>query len=144
MRGYTAIGLYSPKFNVNVGGAMRAAACYEASLIVIAPRRKVKYITDTTKIWRHTPTLVTKDLFSVIPYNCVPVAIEFIEDSKSLINYVHPERAYYIFGPEDGTLGKEYRKKCRDTVYIPTKYCMNLAATVNVVLYDRLTKERRC
>ncbi|MBU0538004.1 MAG: 23S rRNA methyltransferase, partial [Gammaproteobacteria bacterium] len=25
-------------------------------------------------------------------------------------------------------------------VYIPTKGCMNLAATVNVVLYDRLAK----
>ena len=29
---------------------------------------------------------------------------------------------------------------CRDVVYIPTDKCMNLAATVNVVLYDRLAK----
>jgi tRNA(Leu) C34 or U34 (ribose-2'-O)-methylase TrmL len=25
-------------------------------------------------------------------------------------------------------------------IYIPTRYCMNLAATVNVVLYDRMAK----
>ncbi len=25
-------------------------------------------------------------------------------------------------------------------VYVPTRHCMNLAATVNVVLYDRLSK----
>ena len=29
---------------------------------------------------------------------------------------------------------------CRDVVYIPTNGCMNLAACVNVVLYDRLSK----
>ena len=29
-------------------------------------------------------------------------------------------------------------------VYVPTVGCMNLAATVNVVLYDRLTKSSQC
>lgn len=29
----------------------------------------------------------------------------------------------------------------RDVVYVPTNGCMNLAATVNVVLYDRAAKQ---
>ena len=59
---------------------------------------------------------------------------------KKLNNYKHPERAFYIFGAEDQTLGKRIVSFCRDIVYIPTKTCMNLAATVNVVLYDRMVK----
>lgn len=31
---------------------------------------------------------------------------------------------------------------CRDIIYVPTNGCMNLAATVNVILYDRMAKER--
>lgn len=54
--------------------------------------------------------------------------------------YTHPDRALYIFGPEDGSLDKEIRDWCEDVIYIPTTGCMNLAATVNVVLYDRLAK----
>ena len=45
-----------------------------------------------------------------------------------------------IFGPEDGSVGKKIVKWCDDVVYIPTIGCMNLAATANVVLYDRMAK----
>ncbi len=56
---------------------------------------------------------------------------------------VHPVRAFYIFGGEDATLGGRVLSWCRDVIYIPTAYCMNLAATVNVVLYDRMTKNEK-
>lgn len=29
---------------------------------------------------------------------------------------------------------------CRDVVYVPSRFCMNLAATANVILYDRMAK----
>lgn len=58
-----------------------------------------------------------------------------------LHEYKHPERAFYVFGAEDATLGRRVLDRCRDTIYIPTQGCMNLAATVNVVLYDRLAKQ---
>lgn len=41
---------------------------------------------------------------------------------------------------EDGTLREKILSRCRDRVMIPTNGCMNLAATVNVVLYDRTAK----
>jgi len=72
----------------------------------------------------------------------VPVAVEVHPDARPLPEYEHPERAFYIFGPEDGSLKKNVTAWCRDTVFIPTLGCMNLAATVNVVLYDRMLKMR--
>jgi tRNA(Leu) C34 or U34 (ribose-2'-O)-methylase TrmL len=47
----------------------------------------------------------------------------------------------YIFGPEDGSLPQSVVDQCEHVVFIPTTGCMNLAATVNVVLYDRLAKQ---
>jgi tRNA(Leu) C34 or U34 (ribose-2'-O)-methylase TrmL len=63
-----------------------------------------------------------------------------VAGAKSLVDYKHPPRAFYIFGPEDNSLKKQITNFCRDTIYVPTNGCMNLAATVNVILYDRLAK----
>lgn len=72
----------------------------------------------------------------------IPVAVDLVPKARSIINYVHPESAFYIFGPEDGTLDDHIINKCQDVIYIPTNGCMNLAATVNVVLYDRMVKQK--
>jgi tRNA(Leu) C34 or U34 (ribose-2'-O)-methylase TrmL len=147
MRGFAAIGLVNPKSSLNVGSALRAAGCYEASLVVVAGNRPEHYMgriaTDTQKAYRHIPTLRVADVFEACPYDCIPVAVELLPNAKSLVNFVHPERAFYIFGPEDGTLGRQITDRCKWSVQIPTAFCMNLAATVNVVLYDRLAKQMR-
>lgn len=141
MRGYAAIGLFRPKDNANVGGVLRAAGCYESALVVVEGARYQKASTDTTKRYRHMP-LLHGDLRASIPYDCIPIAVDLIDGARCLYNYAHPERAFYIFGPEDGTLGKHITDWCRDIVYVPTHGCMNLAATVNVVLYDRASKQK--
>ena len=56
---------------------------------------------------------------------------------------MHPARAFYIFGPEDGTLDPARFKAVQEVIYVPTHGCMNLAASVNVILYDRLAKQLR-
>lgn len=142
MRGYSAIGLINTKTEANVGGALRACSCYGAALVAIQGKRYQKEATDTPSSWMHIPTIQTEHLRDVIPYDCVPVAIEITEDARSLIHFTHPERAFYIFGPEDGSIPKEVLSWCKFVVKIPTKYCMNLASTVNVVLYDRLAKQK--
>ena len=98
------------------------------------------FYTDTQNIYQSIPLIGVEALKSIIPVGCVPVAVDLIEGAKPLPNYKHPPRAFYIFGPEDGTLGKDITDFCSDTVYIPTKGCMNLAGSVNVLLYDRLAK----
>jgi tRNA(Leu) C34 or U34 (ribose-2'-O)-methylase TrmL len=143
-RGFAAIGLYHPKNSLNVGSTLRAAQCYGAVMVAVTGHRYRRSSTDTTSAYRHTPLIPTDDLFSVIPFDCVPVAVDLLEGARDITNYTHPERAFYIFGPEDGTLGRLVTDRCRDVIYVPTKFCMNLAACVNVVLYDRLAKEMNC
>lgn len=140
---YSAIGLFNPKTPANVGSVLRAANCYGAAMVVISGQRIVRAATDTPCAYRNLPVLRVADLKTAIPFDCVPVAIELIDGARSLVDYVHPKRAYYVFGPEDGTLGRNVTSWCRDIIYIPTNGCMNLAATVNVVLYDRLAKEKK-
>lgn len=145
MRGFACIALDNPKDGANVGGALRAAGVYRADLVVVSGHRlknlrRAASATDTMKAWRHIPMLECDDVFACLPRGCVPVAVDLIEGAHPLPSYVHPERAFYIFGAEDATLGKRITDRCRDVVYVPTHRCMNLAATVNVVLYDRLAK----
>lgn len=142
-RGFASIGLHFPKNSINFGGVLRAAHCYGASLVAISGTRMRRQHSDVSKAWRHIPTVCTDDLHSVIPYDTAPVAIELIEGARPLCDYVHPQRAFYVFGPEDSSLGAKVIDWCRDVIYVPTNHCMNLAACCNVVLYDRLTKTRR-
>lgn len=143
MRGFACVGLQNPKYSENVGGVVRACGNYRASLLIISGRRYERQATDTMKMYRHMPLLQVANLKDAIPYDCVSVAVEILGDAIPLPEYHHPERAFYIFGAEDATLGKNITSWCRDIVYIPTNQCMNLAATVNVVLYDRLAKSNK-
>lgn len=146
-RGYAAIGLYMPKNELNVGGAVRAAQCFGSALVVVNGRRYWSMSTDTTKGHRHIPVLhSTGDLLEMTPHDCVPVAVELCENSIELPVFAHPQRAFYVFGPEDGSVPNQVLERCKFKVSVPMardKVCMNLAATVNVVLYDRMLKARR-
>ena|SRR3990167_762234 len=140
VRGYAAVGLMQPKDRANVGAVLRAAGCFGVTLVVTQGSRYAQHGTDTSKAHKHLPLLQVADLHEAIPFDCVPVAVEMVPAARSLFDYSHPERAFYVFGPEDGTLGKDTLAWCRDVIYIPTNGCLNLAASVNVVLYDRLRK----
>lgn len=134
------IGLYQPKSGVNIGAALRAAYAFGAAGVYVSGRRYERAGTDTFCSHRHLPLVHVEDLLSVIPHDCVPVGVEIVERAKPLETYPHPPSAYYLFGPEDGSLPNAIVERCRDVVRIPSRACLNLAATVNVVLYDRAVK----
>jgi tRNA(Leu) C34 or U34 (ribose-2'-O)-methylase TrmL len=144
MRGFAAIGLHRPKTPANVGSVIRAAMCYGAASIAISGERitsrHICAATNTIQGQRHIPVL-RGELRDLAPYAAVPVAVDLVEGAESLVEFEHPQAAYYIFGPEDSTLGKSILDWCPRRVMVPTQFCMNLAATVNVVLYDRLAKQ---
>lgn len=145
-KGFCCIGLFNPKSPENVGSVLRAAGCYGVNTVFytgVRYDRAKEFVTDTKKVHQKIPLIGIEDLQQVIPLGCTPVAVELVKGAKPLPEYTHPERAFYIFGPEDGTLDKTVRAWCTDVVYIPTVGCMNLAATVNVVLYDRLAKAHK-
>lgn len=143
-RGYCAVALHRPKTPENVGSALRAAACYGAALFAVSGQRFKRSRTDTHKAWRHMPVLEAEDLSTLLPHDCTPVAVELADGAVSLVTFHHPERAFYVFGPEDGSLPAEVLAWCKHTVFVPmASGCMNLAAAVNVTLYDREAKHVR-
>ena len=134
-----AVGLDNPKTSINIGSALRAVNVYGGSMLAVSGHRYKVSATDTMSTHKEIPLIQVGNLHDAIPYNCVPVAVELVEGAQPLPEYEHPNNAFYVFGAEDATLGKRVLEWCRDVVYIPTNGCMNLAATVNVVLYDRLS-----
>lgn len=143
--GLSCIGLFNPKIASNVGAVLRAAYCYEADMVAIEGARNgsLKHGANTTGTQKHIPTFTHGKLLDHRPHDTQVVVIDLIPSAISLVDFIHPKRAMYIFGPEDGTLGKQHTENAQHVVYIPTVTCMNLAATVNVVLYDRLVKMAR-
>lgn len=139
-RGFFVVGLDRPKTADNVGGVMRAAHCFGADLIILAGSRVRRQASDTTQAWRHIPVIECADVFDALPYDCVPVAVDLVPGARSLESYQHPQRAAYIFGAEDATLGARVLDRCRDRLVIPSRFCLNLAAAVNIILYDRTAK----
>lgn len=143
-RGFAAIGLHRAKDPHNIGGVIRAAQCYGAASIALSGdrigARHIKAPANTTAGHRHIPVM-RGELRDLIPYGAVPVAVDLVDGAACLTNFHHPDAAFYVFGPEDGTLGASILDWCPLRVMVPTQFCMNLAATVNVVLYDRLAKQ---
>lgn len=141
MRSFACIGLDNPKTSYNIGSVLRATGNFNAVMVAASGKRYNKAPTDTMQTVKHLPFLQVDDLKTIIPYGCVPVAVDLIKGAIPLQNYMHPERAFYIFGAEDATLGDRTLSWCRDVIYAPAKGCMNLAGTVHVILYDRMLKE---
>lgn len=144
-----AVALVNPKFEHNVGAALRAASCFGAKqLWWSGPRvsfdgetRKGRRIPreERMKGYREVEAFHA-DYFLDAFTDAVPVAIELHPGAESLLTFEHPERAVYLFGPEDGSIDRSYRGLCHRIVKIPSRHCLNLAAAVYTVLYDRHVK----
>ncbi len=139
------IGLTNPKSPSNVGAVMRAAGCYQADKVLYTGKRyaqAAKFSTDTKNVSARIPLVAVDELVAAAE-DVKVVCIELVEGATPLPNFVHPDKALYVFGPEDGTISQSVVDQADEVVYIPTIGCMNLAATVNVVLYDRLAKSQQ-
>ncbi len=156
---HVTIGLTNPKSPTNVGGVMRAAGCYSVDQVVYTGHRythAAKFIgsknnTDTQKSSEQIPLIAIENFLQLespnmserlekLPESTKLICVDLVEGATPLPHFQHPEQAFYIFGPEDGTIAQEVIDQADDVVYVPTVGCMNLAASVNVLLYDRLAK----
>jgi len=141
-----SIGLSNPKSPTNVGAVMRAAGCFQANAVYYTGeryKRAARFNTDTQNASIDIPLQGVECLVQSVPEKAHVVCIELVEGASSLLEFQHPKNAFYIFGPEDGTLDQTIIDAADSVVYIPTIGCLNLAATVNVVLYDRLAKSTK-
>lgn len=145
-RGYFGIAVWHPKTGVNIGTLWRSAAIVDAAFLATIGKRYPPQASDTIKAPRHTPLWhfeTPEDFWAHIPSECCPVAVEIDKRSKSLPTFVHPERAVYILGPEDGSLPELFVKRAYAVVQIPGAYCYNLAVAGSIVMYDRVAKIAR-
>ena len=156
---HVTIGLTNPKTPSNVGGIMRAAGCYSVDQVLYTGHRytyAAKFIgsknnTDTQKLSEKIPLIAVDDFLQLkqpsikqqgakLPELTKIICVDLVEGATPLPHFQHPDQALYIFGPEDGTIDQAVIDEADDVVYVPTVGCMNLAASVNVLLYDRLAK----
>lgn len=143
---YVVIGLTDPKSPTNVGAVMRAAGCYQADEVRytgVRYARAAKFHTDTKDALRNIPLNSVESLASDLFSRQKIVCVDLVEGAIPLPDFEHPENVIYIFGPEDGSISQEIINNADAVVYVPTIGCMNLAASVNVVLYDRLAKSKQ-
>jgi tRNA(Leu) C34 or U34 (ribose-2'-O)-methylase TrmL len=145
------VALIDPKYPHNVGAALRACSCWGVGQLwwtgkrvaLSVPRGERLPREERMKGFRDVEIVRDDRVFDRFESSAVtPVAVELRPQSESLVNFEHPEDAMYVFGPEDGSLPKTVRLLCHRFVVIPTHHCLNLAAAVNVVLYDRRLKRQ--
>lgn len=158
-----AVLLIDPRFDFNVGNSLRACAllgatplCWTGDRVPLPdewhdgarmPREERMKCYRRVKLDK---VASTKPLDIFMRVGFTPVCVEIGDSTENLIHFQHPQRAVYVFGPEDGGVPKGVRNHCHRFVRIPvaipaddpdarTPY--NLAAAVNLVLYDRLLKQ---
>lgn len=143
-RGYCGIGIFNTKTPVNLGTLWRSAYCLGADFIFTIGDRYKQQCSDTTRSHKHIPYFRYKDsddFLDHLPYDCFLVGIEIHEKSKPLLNFVHPQRAIYILGPEDGSLSNNIIEKCQHLIQFPSRFCLNVACAGTIVMHDRLEKQ---
>lgn len=143
MNKHVIIALTNPKSPTNVGAVLRAAGCFGANEIIYSGNRydiAKKYATDTQKAIDSISLTKVEDFIANKPEDTKLVCVDLVEGAIPLPSFQHPEKAMYLFGPEDGSLKQEVIDQADHVVYMPTSGSLNLAASVNVVLYDRTAK----
>mgnify|MGYP000182750508 CR=1 FL=1 len=140
-----SIGLINPKSAANVASILRAAGCYGVSSVFYTGQRfgyAKDFNADTQNMRHRIPTVGVDDLLAFQPVGSSLVVIELVENATPLPVFTHPQNAFYVLGPEDGSVPLDIVEAADTVVYIPTFNSMNLGATANVVLYDRLAKSQ--
>lgn len=144
---YPAVALTNPKFERNVAGIVRACSCYgvrqlwwSGNRVQIDPSRKRLPREERLRGYKDVELRHYDNFFDQFDSDVVPVAVELMPNSESLVSFEHPKKALYVFGPEDGSISQMHLRHCHRFIAIPSRHCLNLSAAVYTVLYDRQMK----
>jgi len=151
----TAVLLIDPKFDHNVGGALRACSVFGTPMLAWTGKRVLSPGDGLPRGYRLPREERMKRYEDVAWFRIsddrpiqqfdaglTPVCVELVDNAEDLTDFVHPEDALYVFGPEDGSVPKGVKHACHRFVRIPSASCLNLSAAVNVLLYDRMRKAK--
>ena len=140
------IGVENLKRDVNLGTLLRSAYNFGAAFVFTVGRRYVKQASDTPNTTGQIPCfrfLDWNDYFSHQPFDWPSVVIERCSNARCLFEAVHPKKAVYLLGPEDGSVSKEAIERAALCLTIPSKYNPNVSVAGSIVMYDRLAKEAK-
>jgi tRNA(Leu) C34 or U34 (ribose-2'-O)-methylase TrmL len=142
--------LVSPRFAFNVWMAVRLASCYGLNQLWFTGERVRLALEQKGRLpreermkgWRNVEMINYDRPLDLFPADAVPVAVEVRANSERLQDFIHPKKAIYVFGPEDGSIPASYLSKCHRFVVIPTRksFCLNLATALATILWDRAVK----
>lgn len=141
----TSIVLTNPKSPANLGAILRASGCFGIQKIYYTGTRidhARKFHTDTHNAQDNLSLSKINNITEIKTTSLPIICIELTENAQPLTDFQHPSEAIYVFGPEDGTITQDDINFADEVIYIPTYQCLNLAATVNITLYDRMQKLR--
>lgn len=141
-RGYTAIALYQPKHEENVGTLWRSSYLYDVALLATVGRRYVHQSSDTPKTPNKVPLIHFRDIDDLkahLPNGCPLIGIEMTPDAVALDKFWHPPNAMYILGNEASGLPQKVIDQCHAVVQVPTarEWSLNVSVAGSLVLYDR-------
>ena len=140
--------LINPKYPANLGAAVRLASAWDMRSVIWTGNRVTFEDGERTprelrmREYAHIHAAKVDRPFDQIPQGHIPVAIEVLDHSENLMDFVHPLQAAYVFGPEDGSIPAHLLRLCHRFVSIPTPHCINLATAIATVAYDRKVKLR--
>ena len=141
MRGYFGIGVEGASKAMNVGSVLRTAHAFGASFvftIAAVYKREDLERSDTAASEGAVPFYEFAGVSDLeLPAGCELVGIELLDEAVDLPSFRHPPRCAYVLGPERGSLSPALLSRCRYTVKIPTRFCINLGLAAAIVLYDR-------
>lgn len=145
-----AIVLENPKYPRNVGMVLRSAYNFGIAEIWVTGNRVSFEGTDTYRLPReerfkeYTIVPIYRDEKPIDKFQrgTTIIGVELIPGAMPLAYFEHPEKAVYVFGPEDGSISKGLRTKIHQFIFIPTLSCLNLAVAAPVIFYDRLVKQQ--
>lgn len=146
-----AVALVNPKYAHNAATVLRNCAAYGMNQLWITGDRVIEEWSRQGRLHREERMRAYKkvsvfhgDYFFDAFENAVPVAVEIRESAENLAYFEHPDNALYVFGPEDGSLGKQYLRHCHHVIVLPTDedMCVNLGVAVgNVLLHRRIQRQ---
>lgn len=143
--GFFGVAIYNCKNWPNVGTLLRTTHILGGSFIsVIGPRyRKTgPDVLDTTRsvpLYEHDSF---ESFFASIPKGCRLIGVEMGDGAELLDDFVHPDRAVYLFGAEDHGLPQRILDKCHMVIKLQGKHSLNVSVTGSIVVYHRKMQRR--